>query len=183
MLNHFSSRDTLVLQNEINHLPLLIRAAKKRGMRVVFNPSPFDQTILSYPLSQVDVLFVNEIEGNQLLSGATKEERKYSPVQTVQKLTKIYGIPHIIMTLGETGSVVLHDGVIAAEPAIHTNAVDTTGAGDTFTGYYLAGLESFEDHSFTHRLASLAASLTVSRKGAATSIPYLHEVMSHMNLN
>ena len=62
VLNHFSSGDYLVLQNEINLVDYAITEAKKRGMRIVLNPSPFDSEIEKFPLDLVDIFFVNEIE-------------------------------------------------------------------------------------------------------------------------
>ena len=72
-LSHFGARDLLMLQNEINNLDYIIRAAKARGMFVVLNPSPFDEKILALDLSLLDAIIVNETEGIGL-SGKTEPD-------------------------------------------------------------------------------------------------------------
>ena len=66
VLAAFSRGDTLVLQNEISGIPHIMKAAKGRGMRIVFNTSPFVPEIMNYPLETVDMLVVNEIESEAL---------------------------------------------------------------------------------------------------------------------
>ena len=63
VLASFSTGDIIVLQNEINGLSEIIKKASEKGMYVVFNPAPFDESVFALPLENVNLLVVNEIEG------------------------------------------------------------------------------------------------------------------------
>ena len=78
-LEHFAPGDWLVLQNEISCLPLLLSEGRKRGMQVVFNPSPMEPDLLGLCLEKVHCLVLNQVEGRQLLGGETREERGFAP--------------------------------------------------------------------------------------------------------
>lgn len=84
--------------------------------------------------------------------------------------------PQVVLTLGERGSTVLDCGERYVQSAFRVNAVDTTAAGDTFTGYYLAGLSRGEPMDVILRRAAAASAIAVSRKGASISIPYAQDV-------
>jgi len=63
VLSHFSQGDHIVLQNEIPHVDYIINEAKKRGMVIAFNPSPYEERIQEYRVDKVDYLLINHIEG------------------------------------------------------------------------------------------------------------------------
>lgn len=82
----------------------------------------------------------------------------------------------MILTLGQEGSIFKNKEQTVYQPACKVKAVDTTAAGDTFTGYFLAGIVNGKTPKEAMNLASRAAAITVSRKGAAPSIPYAEEI-------
>ncbi len=170
-LSSFSSGDILVLQNEINGVARLMEKGKERDLRIAFNPSPFDGSILSLPLSTVDYLFVNEIEGAALTGFSPQQED-----QIIARLSESFPSSEVILTLGGKGAVCACGGKVYRQAAVKTQTVDTTAAGDTFTGFYLTARAEGLDIPGALRLAAAAASITVSRKGAADAIPYRAEV-------
>ena len=162
--------DILLLQNEINGLPVIFDIAHKRGMQVALNPSPFDDSLMNLPLEYINWWICNEIEG-EALTGKT------DPDAIVQALYARYPHSNILLTLGEKGCLFKNAAISLRQPTFHTNAVDTTAAGDTFTGYVLAMVASGKDIAEALRIATLASSIAVSKPGASASIPYLEEVM------
>ncbi len=171
VLSDFAPGDILVLQNEINGVARLMEKGKERGLQIAFNPSPFDGSILSLPLLTVDYLFVNEIEG-AALTGLSPDEEE----QIILQLAKRFPDAEVILTLGGKGAVCACGGKTYRQEAVKVKAVDTTAAGDTFTGYYLTARAEGMDIPGALRLAAAAAAVTVSRKGAADAIPYRAEV-------
>ncbi len=65
-LEEFSEGDHLLVQNEINDIPKIIRRAHEKNMTIVFNPAPMSPEVMGYPLDLVDIFIVNEIEGREL---------------------------------------------------------------------------------------------------------------------
>lgn len=171
VLSHFGKGDMLVLQNEINDISLLIQKAHDIGMQVVLNPSPFDDKILSLPLNLVDIFFVNEVEG-AALTGMTPDE----PEKMLAALSEKFPQAEIILTLGSKGACAVKDGVSCYQLAFAVKAVDTTAAGDTFTGYYLTMRAGGESMKRALLVAAKASSVAVTRKGAADSIPTMAEM-------
>ena len=172
VISAFDAGDILLLQHEINDLPYIIRKGKEQGMIVCFNPAPFADDILNYPLECVDVFIVNETEGREL-SGLIDEKDDLKVAKAIQAK-----YPHceIIMTLGSQGVYYLGKGKEIFAPAAPANAVDTTAAGDTFIGYYLAEISRGKSTEVALKTANQAAALAVSREGAMPSIPLLDEV-------
>lgn len=168
VLEDFSDGDFCVLQNEINCIESIMRKAHAKGMRIVLNPSPFSKDILNLPLELVEYFFLNEVEAAQL----TGESSFASMEQCLQKR-----FPHakIVLTLGKNGSIFLHGQVRKACGIFPVQTVDTTAAGDTFTGFFIAGLTHGWTIERCLQMASCAAALAVSKKGAAQSIPTLAE--------
>ncbi|QEN09552.1 ribokinase [Oceanispirochaeta crateris] len=169
-LAHFEEGDYLVLQNEINLTPYIIEKASARGMKICLNPAPFTENIKSWPLEKLDLLVVNEIEGQDL---AGKEG---SFEETLDQLTNMYPGMSILLTAGKAGAYFGKDSQREFVPIVDAPVVDTTAAGDTFFGYFLAGRlkgssvrEAMED-------ATRASAITVSRPGAMDSIPYAQEL-------
>lgn len=174
-LAQFRPGDILLLQNEISGVGYLIRRASELGLTIAFNPAPFTPEILEYPLEKLDYLFLNEIEAacvagdpdGTIEQSAAELERKYPEVT-------------IIITMGKDGSVLLHRGERIYQKAFHVEAVDTTGAGDTFVGYFLSSVLNGFSLQETLVCATAASALAVSREGAAPSIPYFEEVKQLM---
>jgi len=173
VMDSFGPGDWLILQNEINGLPLIVELASARGMHIALNPSPFDAAISEIDLSRVEWLLTNEIEAGQL-SGCGDPEAAW------KKLHAQYGRLSLLVTLGSRGSMAWHaaDGAVVfhREKARDVKAVDTTAAGDTYTGYFIAGLMEGRPLPACMQRAGLAAAIAVTRPGAADSIPWKHEI-------
>lgn len=171
VFRHFHAGDFLLLQNEINGIPEIMEKAHRKKMQIAFNPSPVKKGLRDYPLEYVKWFFVNEIEGAEITG-------KKEPEDIAGELLRRYPGCSVILTLGKRG-VYYRDAAMTAKHGVYqVNLVDTTGAGDTFTGYFLAGLVENWGVEETLRRASVASSLSVSRAGAAASIPTLAEVLS-----
>ena len=174
-LADFRAGDLLVLQNEINELAYLLCAAREKGMAVALTPAPLTEELRRLPLHCVDWLFLNEVEGAQLLDGEIDPERE--PVQAARELRRRYGVGAVILTLGEQGSVYADGETAHVQAAFPVRAVDTTGAGDTYMGYFLAGCHEGFSIPQTMRYASRAAAIAVTRPGASPAIPARAEVL------
>jgi len=169
VLNRFSAGDWLLTQNEISHVDLLIDLAEKRGLRVIFNPSPMSDAALRCPLEKVSLFLLNEDEGARLTG-------KEDPQGILAAMAALYPRAEVILTLGEKGSLWSDGKETIFQEAMPADAVDTTGAGDTYTGYVLACLSRGEGIRASMQKAARAAAIAVTRKGAASSIPCLREL-------
>ena len=159
--------DFLLLQNEINAVDKILE--KARDLTVVFNPAPMSDEVKNYPLERVDIFIVNEVEGEALTG-----ERE--PDLILDAMQKLYPKSRTVLTLGKAG-VIYADGEQRVKvPALQVNAVDTTGAGDTFIGYFLAELSRGSGIERCLQMGVKASALCVTRQGAADSIPELEEL-------
>ena len=139
-------------------------------MRIAFNPAPFHADILTYDLEQVEWLLLNETEAAGLLSATLM------PDATLAALAQRYPHAHLVLTLGAGGVRLCCPEATYAVPARTVHAVDTTGAGDTFIGYFLAALTAGHDAPTALQHGVHAAALCVTKSGAMDSIPTLEEV-------
>lgn len=168
--------DILVLQNEINGLEGILRSAKGKGITVFFNPSPYTSLIETLPLECVDYLILNEVEGRDLFG----DER---PEQVLRACKRRYPSMMCILTLGSRGVAFLEEEKLRILPAHPVRAVDTTGAGDTFMGYLVAGLYEKLPLPEAIALGIKAAAITVTRHGASAAQPTRKEVDSFRPLS
>jgi ribokinase len=167
----FDAGDYLVLQNEVNELAYIMTKAREAGLKIVLNPSPMDEKIAQLPLSCVDLFMLNEIEAGQL-TGCVSGEAD----DLLKGIKDKFPGASVVLTLGADGSV-YSDGEKTVRQGIYkVKAVDTTAAGDTFTGYFLAGMLTGKSVEESLSQAARASSITVSRAGAAPSIPTKEEV-------
>ena len=126
--------------------------------------------IRDLPLELVDLMILNEIEGTELTS-------KTNSTAIVSSLLEKYPETRIVLTLGAQGAVYIDQAKRLEQQGFKVNPVDTTAAGDTFVGYFVASLCSgLSEQSALHN-ACRAASICVMSKGAADSIPCLDEVL------
>ncbi len=176
ILSAFEAGDILVTQNETNATAMLIEKAFQAGLQVAFNPSPIDASIQSCDLSKVTWLFINEIEGEELTGQS-------EPEQISAELLRRYPDLKIILTLGKQGVRYQEQGLVAEHGIYPVPVVDTTAAGDTFTGFFLGSIARGETPQSALQLASAASSIAVSAKGAAISIPALEEVIQFIKLH
>lgn len=168
-LADFSAGDFLLVQNEINMLPELVQAAAEIGMQIMFNPSPLNAQARAVDLRHVRYLLVNETEARGM-TGSDEPDTLQTYIR--QKA------PHlkILLTRGKRGSIYFDAEHTHVQQAFKVKSVDTTAAGDTYTGYFIAGLSRGEGYQEAMRYASAASAISVSRQGAASSIPTREEV-------
>ena len=164
-LSQASPGDTLVTQNETNGQVQAARMARDLGLKTVYAAAPFDAKSVSDIREYADLLVLNAVEAEQLAMALGKG------------LTDL-GIAHVVVTLGGDGAKWLdvESGTEHHVPAIPVTPVDTTGAGDTFTGYLVAGLDRGMPMEQALSLATQAAALMVTRYGTADVIPDLKEI-------
>ena len=173
VISQFDRGDILLLQNEVNLLPYLVERGYQQGMRIVLNPSPFDDKLKAVDLSKISLFLLNEIEGFQL-TGCKK------PDAILDKMHTLFPLASIVLTLGADGAVYADHNQRCFQPIFPVQAVDTTAAGDTFTGYFIAGLAQNMPIPDILRMSAKASSIAVSRAGAVPSIPYRDEVMASL---
>ena len=169
VLCYFEEGDYILLQNEISSLGEIIKIARERGMKIILNPSPVDEHLDSCDLSAVDTFLLNEVEG-EAVSGTS------DPKRMADAILEQYPKSHVVLTLGKQGVLYKDASHSASHGIFEMPVIDTTAAGDTFTGYYIAGMLEGQPVESALRLASMAAALAVSREGAAPSIPLRAEV-------
>ena len=175
ILDNFDEGDYCILQNEINQTSYLIDRAHEKGMVIVFNPSPIDEKLFDYNIEYVDYLILNEIEAAGLTSLQTTNYK-----ELLKGLNEIYPKSKIILTLGQDGAVYKDKDLEIHHPIFKVPVVDTTAAGDTFTGYFIGATIMGYDPKEALKIASRASSITVGRTGAAPSIPIFEEVMKDL---
>lgn len=169
VLSHFSKGDIVVLQNEINNVPYIIERCYEKEMKIFFNAAPYDIAVKNYPIEKVTWLVVNETEG-----AALSNEEDYEKI--IETLKQKYPHTHILFTMGKEGSRVLTDKEDIKVEALKVNAVDTTGAGDTYIGYFVRGIVEEMPLLETAQMATKASAIAVTRFGAVDSIPNYEEV-------
>ncbi len=173
VLSQYDEGDYLLMQNEVSYGADIIRTAKAKGMQVVLNPSPINEVLLTWPLEMVDWLILNEVEGRALTG-------KDAPEEILKALLVRMPNSRVVLTLGDRGSIYADAQSCLCQEAIRVQAVDTTAAGDTFTGYFLQGILSSQTVQDALKTAAHAAAIAVSRPGAGESVPYMREVMAAM---
>lgn len=172
VMEHFGEGDFLILQNEISEIGYIMERAHEKKMKIVLNPSPMDGKIQGYPLEYVDYFLLNEIEASDLCGEAPGRDAD----ALMESLGRRFPKARIVLTLGGDGSV-YKDGELLLRQGIYpVPVVDTTAAGDTFTGYFIGGLQRGEEPKAALEHAAKAAAIAVSRAGAAPSIPARDEV-------
>ena len=166
-LSQARTGDWFVTQNETNQQAAAMALARQMGLRTAYAAAPFDAAAVQAVLPHTDLLILNAVESAQL-TAATGLGPDQLP------------IPDIIVTLGSDGAR-WHDNRTHQTrhfPAVPVTPVDTTGAGDTFTGYVLAALDRGQPMAQAITLAARAAALKCTRHGAADAIPDLAEVQA-----
>lgn len=162
--------DTLMVQNETAHAPAAAALARARGARVICSAAPFDAAAVQAMLAHTSILVLNAVEADQLCAALG------CPLAGVP-------VPELLVTRGKNGAEWVSNATGARErvAAMTVEAVDTTGAGDTFTGYFAAALDAGQGPAGALRLAAAAAALKVTRAGAAEAIPALAEVREFLS--
>lgn len=173
-LAQFSSEDMVLMQNEINLVSYIAHKCKELGIPLAFNPSPISQEMLeSFPFDAVTYLLVNETEAFDI-TGCQE------PKDVAAALLGKYPQMKLVMTLGSKGVYYADSQGELFQSAFPVKAVDTTGAGDTFTGFFLGRIMQGYPCQDALRCACAASGIAVTRPGAAPSIPELSEVESFL---
>ena len=165
-LAEIGPRDTLLIQNETNCQVEAARIAREAGARVIYSAAPFDIGAVRAVLDHVSILAMNEGEARQLFDAIPGD----LPVEG------------LLITRGGDGAEYrdLRSGEVTRQPSFSVVPVDTTGAGDTFAGYFAAALDRGDSVAQAMQLASAAAALKVTRPGAGDAIPSLEEVLEFL---
>ncbi|WP_276949320.1 ribokinase [Acetatifactor muris] len=171
VLQHFTEGDFIILQNEINQIPYIMEKARKTGMIVVLNPSPMDGKIFEMSLEHVDFLILNELEGAALSKASST-----NPDEILNRLMTCFPNAQIVLTLGKEGAVYGYKDRKYYQPIYPVKTVDTTAAGDTFTGFFMGSIISGKSVEESLKTAAMASAIAVSRNGAGPSIPTLEEI-------
>ncbi|MBR9650435.1 ribokinase [Thalassovita aquimarina] len=167
-LSEAAPGDILLMQNETNEQAYAAETGSKLGLKVAYAAAPFSAQAVRQVLPHLDILVLNHIEMAQLV-----EETGLLPGPKL-------GVDTVIVTKGAAGCVFYDrsNGFDAIGfDAIPVDAVDTTGAGDTFTGYFLAGIDRGMAPEEAIGTAIKASALMVTRRGTADVIPDLKEVL------
>lgn len=173
VLEQFGEGDILLLQNEINLVDYIVEKAYEKKLSVMLNPSPMNEEIRKIDFRKLSCLILNEVEAKEL-SGFEKAEDSIAYFKT--------HYPHlrVMLTLGSRGCVYADENDTFRQNAYCVKAVDTTAAGDTFTGYFAAGLVRGLPMPEILKIATAASAISVTKEGAAPSIPNWDDVMVWM---
>lgn len=179
-LANASQNDWVLLQNETNGLANIINTAKQKGLRIAFNPAPMTPEVKDLPLEHIDLLVVNEVEA-QMLTGKTElsDIIEYFDDSAKQK----HANQDVIITLGKQGVCMLKDGNQHRVDAFNVEALDTTAAGDTFIGFFMASYINNVNVEDGLKTACGASAIAVTQSGAAPSIPTLDKVQTFLQQN
>ncbi|PWM39490.1 MAG: ribokinase [Clostridiales bacterium] len=165
----FAAGDLVIFQNEIAGLPQMLKFAAQAGLRIALNPSPINEALSVSDLTLVHYFIMNEIEGAAITG-------KHEPIEILDEMHRLYPKAGVVLTLGAQGACYGDGSTYVFEEARTVKVADTTAAGDTFTGYFLAALLNGFSPAAALRKATDAAAIAVSRTGAACSIPRWDEV-------
>lgn len=162
--------DIVLVQNQINDVPRIIEQAKNHKRKIIFNLAPVSPNMAYYPLEYVDVFVLNQRQGNLL----TQQEKPDAILATLQRR---YPQAAFVLTMGQKGVKFVDNHRRFTIPAERVPAIDTNAGGDTFVGYFLARWHLGDSIEHSLELACRAAALCITRKGAATSVPHLCEIV------
>ena len=175
VLGNFDKGDYLLLQNEVNLLSYMVDEAYKKGMIIALNPSPYNEKLNDVDFKKISLFLLNEVEGEQITGH--KE-----PEKILNSMIEMFSGVKIVLTLGKDGAIYTDGENVYHQPIFKVNAVDTTAAGDTFTGYFLTGMMEGKDIAEVLKISAKASSIAVTRKGAVQSIPIKDEVLNELNM-
>lgn len=175
-LSSCATGDYLLVQNETSSVAKAIEKAHDKGLKVVFNPAPMSADVHQYPLELVDIFILNETEA-EYLTGET------DPAEILASMRNRFPKAATVLTQGNKGAVYSDASLMHYEPALLVDAVDTTAAGDTFIGFFLAELMLSADPVKALAKGCHAAAICVTRVGASDSIPLREEVLLCKSIN
>lgn len=162
-----TTSDWLLFQNETNNVDHALKVAQQHGMKIAYAAAPFDAQRAASIIPHVDLIAVNEIEAQQLAQASGK------PIDQLE-------CDYILVTKGEKGAELRTPSGTFTSTSFKVDAIDTTGAGDTFLGFFLAELDKGTDPEKALKIASAASAIQVTRLGAASAIPTYDEVQNFL---
>ncbi len=174
VLENFGKDDFVLLQNEISNVDYIVEKAHQLQMCIIFNPSPFNDKIDQIHLNKLSYIILNEVEAKGISGCET-------PEASLMYIKNKYPNLKVVLTLGSEGCIYLDNACEIRQHAFEVDAVDTTAAGDTFTGYFVAELARGTADSEILKIATAASAVAVTRHGAAPSIPFRNEVLSALD--
>ena len=170
LLNVFNAGDILIIQNGISNIPYIIDKAFAKYIKIALNPSPIDVGFGEIDLGKVSYLIINQAEGEEI----TGESR---PNKMMDFLLNRYRHMKVALTLGQTGALYGDEMNRIQQAAYNVEAVDTTAAGDTFSGYFISAIAMGAPSWAAMRMAARAAALSVAARGSLASIPTREETL------
>lgn len=171
--------DIIVIQLEIpfETVKTAVNIAFEHRKKIILNPAPAQQ-LPDDILNKITLLTPNETEC-EILTGIrinTKDDASKAIQYLMNK-----GVKQVVVTMGSKGSVYNIGNRIEYRPARKVEAVDTTAAGDSFTAAVAVGMSKGMDFEKSVEFANVVGSLTVTKKGAQSSLPYIDEVLEIFN--
>lgn len=162
--------DYIIMQYEIpmETVVYVAQIVKSKGKTLIIDPAPMMEAP-SELYRMADIILPNETETAQLVGEGNDDEA------SVKKMYEL-GCKNVIMTLGKKGSIYYNGENMINQPAYKVKAIDTTGAGDCFTGSMVAALASDKTMEEALEFASKASAIAVGRRGAQPSFPWKSEV-------
>jgi ribokinase len=172
-----SSKDWVLLQNETSGTAEVLAQAKAKGLKIAFNPAPMTQDIKSLNFAHIDLLIVNEVEAAEL--------SECSEMVDIEAFFHThFAHAEVIITQGKQGAKLISKQADNTPDinvsAFVVDAVDTTAAGDTFIGYFIAHYQQHQQANAALRFACAASALAVTKAGAAQSIPQYADVVAFL---
>ena len=171
-----SEAKIIISQMEVNEEETfnLFKRAKKNNCTTILNLAPYKK-ISTQILTFTDILIVNETEFSELSGielSLINEDVNIDPINSLKLLKSI----DLIVTLGKRGILIFSNGNKTFIAGEKVNAIDTVGAGDCFVGALGYGILNGKDLLTASKLANKAASVSVTKKGAAASMPFLKDI-------
>ncbi len=163
-----------LLQNETNLIPEIISLAKQRNLAVFFNPAPFTKVIPELPFASIDCLILNETEAFEFCKTESVSE-------ALNIFKHQYPALQIVLTLGKDGAIFQDANHFIEQAGFPVTALDTTAAGDTFIGFFIAEFLASNNPEIALKNACQAAAISVTKNGAAKSVPTKLEVEKFFN--
>lgn len=162
--------DIILLQNEINGIETIVEKALAAGARVALNPAPFTKNLRNLPLEKLSYVFVNRFEASEFTGASPMDLEALIPA-----IKRTFPNAETVLTLGVKGAMLITKDDTYYQKIYDATVKDKTAAGDALIGFYLATTLRGAKPKDALMMAVKAASITVSRAGAASSIPMVEE--------
>ena len=171
----FCNCDIIVLQMEIPYDAIFraINLAKRHGKFVILNPAPAPNGIPGEVIKQIDYFTPNETELSRI---SNMDVDNMESLKDAANSMLAKGAKAILVTIGENGALLVKGDACTNIPGVKVTPVDTTAAGDTFNGAFAVALSEGKDETEAIKFANYAAAISVTKKGAQTSIPTRNDV-------